>query len=313
MRHLSRLLFLPLGAVLGTGCFVNTGPDVEKNPCDPNPCTQGDKTQCVNEDGNARCLCKPGTVLRPSGACEPLTAVNCPEHGGDTSEPDDCLSRAAPLATNVQRQQSIEPVGDYDFFKIDGTVDNVYTVTVEPGPGSLMPRVDVFDQGGEWIRAHDGRPKAQVGFKARASAPYYVRVSHSPMDASAATGAYALTSSLVGKDDYGDLPADSTLFVPDVGGTNTPNTRYGRFEYGQDEDWIALDVTQGTTYRIEFDTSRFLPALAAFTREDVKNPFRTARAAYVDISSPGGNTRVYLNLYSPQAEPGSYAFRLFRY
>jgi hypothetical protein len=313
MRHtLSRLFFLPLSALLGTGCFVNTGPGTERNPCDPNPCTQGDKTQCVNEDGDARCLCKPGTVLRPSGACEPITAANCPEHAGDTSEPDDCLSRAVTLATNVQRQQSIEPVGDYDFFKVEGTVDNVYTVTVEPGPGSLMPRVDVFDQGGEWINSQDGRPKAQVGFKARATAPYYVRVSHSPMDPSPATGAYALTSSLVGKDDYGDTSSEATLFVPDVGGTNTPTTRSGKFEYGQDQDWIALDTTQGTTYRIEFNTNLAVPAIAAFRREDVKNPFQTARAAYVDIS-PGNATRVFLNLYPAQGEPGSYAFRLFRY
>ncbi|MGZ3457305.1 MAG: hypothetical protein ACXU86_02250, partial [Archangium sp.] len=121
MRHpFSRLGFLPLAAVLGSGCIVSPlDPGTQQDPCTPNPCTQGDKTWCVNEAGNARCLCKEGTVLRPSGVCEPVTAANCPEHPGDSAEPDDCLSRAPTLAAdNTQHQQTIDPVGDYDFFRI---------------------------------------------------------------------------------------------------------------------------------------------------------------------------------------------------
>ncbi|HYO54217.1 hypothetical protein [Archangium sp.] len=310
---LSRFLFLPLAAVLGTGCWVGNGPDTQKDPCAPNPCTQGDKTWCVNEDGNARCLCKEGTILRPSGVCEPITALNCPEHPGDSSEPDDCLSRAFTLAADstTQRQQSIEPVGDYDFFRVDGKLRTVYSVTVEPGPGSLMPRVDVFDQGGQWVRSQDGRPKAQVGFKARATAPYYVRVSHSPFDVSAATGQYALTFTPVGEDQHGDSATEAFTVVPDVGGT-TPTERYGRLEYGQDEDWFAISATRDVTYRIEFDTTRYVPAIAGFTSEDVKNPFHTWHNSFVEIRA-ASTTTLYLVLYSDKGETGSYAFRVFRY
>jgi hypothetical protein len=315
MRHTpSRLFFLPLAALLGTGCLVvDSDPNPPKDPCSPNPCTQGDKTTCVNEDGNARCLCKPGTILRPSGACEPISTANCPEHAGDSSEPDDCLSRAATLSgTSAQRQQSIEPVGDYDFFRIDATVRNVYSVTVEPGTGSLMPRLDIYDQEGLWVTSHDGRPKAQAGFKARATAPYYVRVSHSPVDPSHATGLYSLTYAALGQDDFGDTAAEAPTIVPDVGGTTTPTDRFGRLEYGQDTDWFAISATVGTTYRIEFDTSRTVPALAAFTSADVKNPFLTAQNSFVEIKA-ASSTTLYLAFYSAKGEPGSYGFRVFRY
>ncbi|HEX5752134.1 MAG TPA: hypothetical protein VFZ09_38315 [Archangium sp.] len=312
---LSRFLFLPLAAVLGTGCLVTSGPDqTPDDPCDPNPCTQGDKTLCVNEAGNARCLCKQGTILRPSGVCEAITTLNCPEHAGDTSEPDDCLTRAVLLASDatVQRLQTIEPVGDYDFFRVDGKLRTVYSVTVEPGSGSLMPRLDVFDQGGQWITSKDGRPKAQVGFKARATAPYYVRMSHSPFDPSPGTGQYALTLTPVGEDVHGDSSTEATTIVPDVAGTSSPTDRNGRLEYDQDEDWFAISVTKDVLYRIEFDTSRVVPAMAGFTKEDVKTPFYTWKSSFVEIRA-ASTTTLYLVMYSDGGVTGNYGFRVFRF
>jgi hypothetical protein len=310
---LSRLLFLPLTALLGTtGCFVDTGSH-DTNPCEPNPCNQGQKTTCANENGKAVCLCAPGTVLRPSGACETVSAANCAEHPGDDAEPDDCLSRAATLTVGgPQRQQSIEPIGDYDFFKVDATEKTLYNVTVEPGPGSLMPRVDVFNQQGVWQNSQDGRPKAQLVFKARATAPYYLRVSHSPYDASAATGPYALNLSSLGLDDHGDDATEATSITPELGGTTSTPYRNGNIQYGQDEDWIAIAATIGVTYRIEFDTNRFIPAVAGFTRENTQQPFGTWRHPYVQIRAES-TTTLYIAFYSPTgAETGSFGFRVLR-
>ncbi|WNG48618.1 hypothetical protein F0U60_34285 [Archangium minus] len=314
MRHpLSRFFFLPLTAVLGTGCLVNSGPNTPKNPCDPNPCTQGDKTVCVNENNQARCVCREGTVQRPNGTCEPLSTLNCPEHPGDSAEPDDCLARAGTLTKDsASRQQSIEPVGDYDFFRVDATSRDIYSVTVEPKQGALLPRVDIFDPAGLWLTSQDGQPKAQVGFKARATGPYYVRVSHSPMDPSPATGLYALSFSSLGQDDHGDGSTESTSISAEEWNVPSPTNRYGRLEYGLDEDWFSLSVTQGTLYRIEFDTSRYVPAAAFFTREDVKNPVHTSKNSYVEIRAQS-TTTLYIDLYSPQGETGSYAFRVFYY
>lgn len=315
MRHpLSHLLFLPLCAVLGTACLLDTTPQPEKNPCEPNPCTQQGKTTCANENGTARCLCEPGTVARPSGVCEPVTTANCAEHAGDDYEPDDCLSRATSLTLGgTPRQQSIEPIGDYDFFKLDATLRHVYTVTVEPGQGSLMPRVDVFDQAGVWQTSQDGRPTAKVSFKARATAPYYVRMSHSPVDPSAATGLYSLSVASLGQEDHGDSSSEATNISADMGGTASPTTRHGKLEFGQDVDWFALPATQGYTYRIDFKTTGYyVPTLAGFTREDVKQPFLTIRNSFVEIRA-ATTTTLYLVLYSPEGEVGSYGFQVQEY
>ncbi|HEX8823611.1 MAG TPA: hypothetical protein VF794_27055, partial [Archangium sp.] len=297
-----------------TGCMLDTNSN-DPDPCDPNPCTQSGKTTCASENGKAVCLCAPGTVPRPSGVCETVSAANCAEHPGDTSEPDDCLSRAAALtADGRQRQQSIDPIGDYDFFKLDGLARELYSVTVEPG-GSLMPRVDVFDQQGVWQGSQDGRPKAQLIFKARATAPYYVRMSHSPYDASAATGPYALTLSSLGQDDYGDNSTEATSLTPtivDSSGSTVPY-RNGNIQYSEDEDWIAIAATQGTTYRIEFEPNRLIPAVAAFTREDTKQPFLTIRNSWVELKA-ATTTTLYVDFYSPTgAETGAFGFRVLSF
>jgi hypothetical protein len=137
-------------------------------------------------------------------------------------------------------------------------------------------------------------------------------VSHSPFDVSAATGAYALTFSSLGQDDHGDNSTEATTITADVAGTTSPTARYGRLEYGQDQDWFALSVTKGTTYRIAFDTGRSVPTLAGFIREDVKTPFLTRRNATIDILAES-TTTLYLDLYSPQGEAGSYAFTVQSY
>ncbi|HEX8439434.1 hypothetical protein, partial [Archangium sp.] len=163
-----------------------------------------------------------------------------------------------------------------------------------------------------WMLSQDGRPKAQAAFKARATAPYYVRVSHSPVDPSAATGAYSLNVVSLGQDDYGDTSGEATTLVPDVVGTQNPTNRTGNLQYAQDEDWIALAVTQGTRYRIEFDTSRFVPALAGFTRENTKEPFLTARNSPVEIVA-ATTTTLYIAFYAPNGETGGFGFRVLRY
>src|SRR5262249_22948674 len=153
------------------------------------------RNQCVAENGAARCLCNPGFVARPSGACEQITASNCPEHAGDPAEPDDCMSRAKAIATTEQpRSQSIDPIGDYDFLKLDAQANNVYNVTVKSS-GSLLPRIDVFDQGGVWLSGIDSPATAVLSFKARYAGPHFLRIAHSPFDPSVATGPYTVAVS----------------------------------------------------------------------------------------------------------------------
>lgn len=314
----SRLSPLLLAALLGPGCVAqgpNPNPTPVKDPCDPNPCTQGAKTTCANENGVARCLCAPGTVQRPNGACEPLSVLNCPEHLGDASEPDDCLARAVVLAPTgtSSRQQSIEPVGDYDFFRVEGSARNVYTVTVKPGEGSVLPRVDVFDQAGLWLASQDGQPQVQLGFKARAAAPYYVRVSHSPKDASAAIGLYTLALSAPVQDDYGDTSDAATALTVNAGSASSPVATSGVLEYGQDEDWFSFPTKTKSLYRVEFNTAspNLVPTLTVFTKEDVKNPLLVTPNAYVEFKAD--TSRFYLDVSSAKGLAGPYAIRVFEY
>jgi hypothetical protein len=139
-----------------------------------------------------------------------------------------------------------------------------------------------------------------------------VRVSHSPFDPSPATGQYALTLTPVGEDVHGDNPNDPTAIVPDVGGTTNPTEIYGRIEYDQDEDWFVINATQGTTYRIDFDPDRALPALAGFTSQDVKNPFHTWHNSFVEIRAES-TTKLYLVMYAYEGQTGGYGFTVVRY
>ena len=149
---------LALAAALVTpGCVVNGGDDGAV--CTVSTCREPNRTQCVVEGGETRCLCDVGYVSRPSGVCEPVSAANCAVHAGDSAEPDDCQARAwALVADGRPNTRSIDPIGDLDFFRFEARAGRIYSVTVVPEGGSLLPRVDAFDQGGVWLDAVDGRP-----------------------------------------------------------------------------------------------------------------------------------------------------------
>ncbi len=303
-RSLFPLLTLLL-ALHGAGCVVKDAPDAS---CNPNPCREANRGTCVVEAGEARCLCDAGFISRPSGVCEPVGASNCAEHGGDSFEPDDCVARAQPLTSNgPARQQTIDPVGDYDFFQFTTTARHVYSINVKAS-GALLPRVDVFDQGGVWIAAAEAPGQAQFFFKARVSTPHFARISHSPLDPSVATGGYSLTFNSLGQEDHGDFAEDATRATPDHFETATPNSHYGRFEYPRDEDWFTFTASSTREYRLSFEGgSRLIPAVAVYSASNLNQPLFTDQNATVYFSVPAGGT-AFIVIYSPKGEEGSYAF-----
>jgi hypothetical protein len=298
-------LLLFLSALHGVGCVVDDNPNAS---CEPNPCRELNRTACVVEANEARCLCDPGFIARPSGACEPVGASNCAEHSGDSFEPDDCLSRAQPLGNNssTSRQQSIDPVGDYDFFQFSTTARHVYSINVK-GSGALLPRVDVFDQGGVWLTAAEGPGQTTLYFKARVSSPHFARISHSPLDPSVATGGYSLSFNSLGQEDHGDFAEDATRVTPEFFETTTPSSLYGRFEYPRDEDWFTFSASSSREYRLSFDGTRLVPAVAVYSSSNLNQPLFTDQNATVYFSVPAGGT-AFLVIYSPKGDEGSYAF-----
>ncbi|MDY7224769.1 hypothetical protein [Hyalangium rubrum] len=304
-RPLSSLLVLA-SALYGVACTVNSRDD---NPCDPSPCKDANKSVCVEEAGEARCLCDAGFLARPNGACEPVSATNCAEHGGDLAEPDDCQVRARIIDSGPARQQTIDPIGDYDFFQFAGTSGHVYSLIVR-AEGSLMPRVDVFDQGGVWLAASEAPNRTDLYFKAHSTANYFARVSHSPVDPSVATGGYSLTFASLGQEDHGDFAEDATRIYADPFNATTPTSNNGRFEYPRDDDWFTFSGSRSRNYRLSFDPNRSLPAVAVYMGNDLRQPLFTAQNATVDFNLPADGT-AFLVVYSPQGNEGSYAFNFF--
>ncbi|MBN1208152.1 MAG: hypothetical protein JXB05_25040 [Myxococcaceae bacterium] len=297
---------LVLAALHGTACIVDTTDDT---PCDPNPCATANRTVCVEEAGEARCLCDRGFIARPNGACEPVGPSNCAEHAGDASEPDDCLLSARPLSegSGGARQQTIEPIGDYDFFQFTATARGVYKLSVK-ADAPLMPRVDVFDQGGLWLSSAEAPGQVELYFRARTSAPYFARLSHSPQDPSVAVGGYTLSLTPRGEDFHGNFAEDATPATDPY--TSNPDPNYGRFEYPYDEDWFSFSGTQGRSYSLSFDPSLMLPVVAVYDGSNLRQPLFTDRNAELSFSVPASRT-FFIVLYAPQGEEGSYAFKLF--
>ncbi len=294
----THLFLLALAAALSsTGC-------VDKEAvCTPSTCREPNRTQCVVEGDETRCLCDVGYVSRPSGVCEPVSAANCAEHLGDASEPDDCQARARTLVADGRpNPRSIDPIGDLDFFRFEARAGRIYSVTVVP-EGSLLPRVDAFDQGGVWLDAVDGAPRAELTFKAPTAAPYFLRVSHSPVDISAATGPYVLTFVEVGPDDHGDGPNSATRVS-----TGTSST-FGRFEYRRDEDWFEFSASTGRNYRLTFEgpSGRVLPVVEVYLSSDLRTPLFSRQNPTIDFSVPASGT-AYLVMYMPNGTLGSYGF-----
>lgn len=277
--------------------------------CQPNPCTEANRATCVEESGKPRCLCDSGFIARPSGACEERSALNCPEHGGDSAEPDDCIARAKAIAPAAPaRLQSIDPAGDYDFLQFGATIRHVYRVSVTAS-GNLLPRIDLFDQGGVPLAYSESVGQATLLYKARATANHLVRISHSPLDPSVAVGGYNVNLITSGQEDHGDLPSEATVEEAQPStGTVTPLA--GTFEYPGDQDWFSFVAQAGLTYRVTFDSTKVVPAAAIYRASAPQSPAYQFQQVDTAFTMPAGET-AYLVLYTPPGL-GSYAFTFTR-
>lgn len=299
----TKLALVTAVALLGAGCNVTRKPPAD--PCEPNPCTQPNKTTCVNDAGNALCQCNEGFVMRPSGACEPLSAANCPEHGGDTSEPDDCMARAQALAfSTTPTQRTIDPVGDFDFFTFTATANHVYRAKVIATGASLSPRADVFDSFGRLMATAEGGTTIELSTKLYTGGQHYLRVMHSPIDPTVATGAYTITLKDEGVEDHADGPDGATVITADLSGTQ-PQDHTGSFEFAEDQDWFQFSASTSTAYRITFSGTP--PQLALWTNPDSGQPVWTVEQSVVDFDVPQGGT-AYLSVYPTTSNSYSFTF-----
>jgi hypothetical protein len=294
------LLTFALVALSAFGLGCRGEPQVDA--CHPNPCTQTNRQLCVIEEGAAVCLCNAGFLSRPDGTCEEVNANNCPEHRGDFGEPDDCMPRARLVAPGWgERSQSVDPIGDVDFFTFAGEANHIYTVTVK-GTAPLFPRVDLFDRDGAHLSSAERTGQASLTIKIRQTSPnYYLRVTHSPIDASVAKGSYRLTLTTSGAEDHGDTFAEATMITANPPSPPPPPVQ-GRFEYPGDTDVFSFAGAAGT-YQVAFPQA--VPQLAIYLASNLSMPLVTASGqASVDFTLTSSEA-VYLVLTLPGSPVGT--------
>lgn len=303
-----------LAALLAAGCAYVPPEPPGPNPCDPNPCAQAHRTVCSNQAGLPVCLCDPGYLPRPAGGCEAVTEANCPTHAGDSAEPDDCLANARAIAAGeAARSQSVDPVGDYDFFALTTSAANVYLATASPA-GSLAPRIDLFDASGGHVSSAEYSAAlgfARLGFRADYGGVYYLRVSHSPLDPSVGSGGYSFFVGSGGVDEYGNTRLSAAAIAAvQAGQANAAHA--GAFQYDADEDWLAFSATASVQFTVSFDPGQVVPQMEIYT-DAGDLPLAVVRQAAASMifsaAQLGSTNKVYLRLLSPPGG-GSYQFDL---
>ena len=168
-----------------------------------------------------------------------LTAYEPDEAGGG-------FESAAPLLVDTPFQAGIQSPDDTDWFRIDVTAGNTYTLsalTDTDQDGSLETAlIELFDATRTSISAADGRHtdgSATLAFKATSTGPHYLAVRSYRGD----TGTYTLSAT---QGNQADLIGDSrdTAAALTIGGDNR-----AVLELASDLDWFSVDVDAGSSYR----------------------------------------------------------------
>ncbi|MBL6795159.1 MAG: S8 family serine peptidase, partial [Synechococcus sp. BS307-5m-G34] len=164
-------------------------------------------------------------------------------------EPDEAgagFESAAPLLVDAPFQAGIQSPDDTDWFRIDVTAGNTYTLsalTDTDKDGSLKTAlIELFDSTRTTISAADGRHtdgSATLAFKATSTGPHYLAVRGYRGD----TGTYTLSAT---QGNQADLIGESrdTAAALTIGGDNR-----AVLELASDLDWFSVDVDAGSTYR----------------------------------------------------------------
>jgi len=147
----------------------------------------------------------------------------------------DTPATATPLALNTLAEGFMQSATDLDVFSVQLAAGQTYTFGAAYPFFDMM--IEVLDSGGAVV-AMDLR---SLDYTPSASGTFYFRVSYPE------TGE-ELYQAYVALDEY---PDDSSSAVPIPLGS----TLAGQVFPDEDRDWLRIDLTPGTTYRIRFTTS----------------------------------------------------------
>ncbi|WP_224363903.1 PPC domain-containing protein [Hyalangium versicolor] len=226
------------------------GPDgacVIPNPCEPNPCTQPNKTICSVSDGQAVCACVSGYVPEGDG-CKPEQTITCEgQHStGDAFEPDECpaLARSIGAGGTQNEEHTLSPVGDEDWLKLPVVAGHLYEAIATGAAGQTLD-LDLYAADGTTVLAsdHRGQTVAKILHKAAGSGQLFFRI-HAFV--SGESGAYTLSIVDLGVDDFADEPEFATRLTAPNG---TPVS--GALQFDGDRDVVKLSLVAGHSYRFE--------------------------------------------------------------
>jgi hypothetical protein len=228
------------------------GACVTKTACTPSPCTLPHQTRCEVTNGAARCLCAEGYA--PAGAgCSATPVFDCEaQHSGsaaeDEFEPDECPSQANALTLGTPQMRSLAPTGDVDWVSVFGEKNHILKLTLS---GAVALYVDLYDSTGLIALAadHRGNPTAEVQFSAPASGTYFVRVKALR---TSDTGAYTLTATDLGADDYTGVLDEALEVEPG-------NPFSGAVQFPGDEDVVKVALPSLRTLEVTLAANSAMP------------------------------------------------------
>ncbi|WP_224241928.1 pre-peptidase C-terminal domain-containing protein [Hyalangium gracile] len=271
---------------------------VVPNPCEPNPCTAPNKTDCSVANGQPVCACVSGYVPEGDG-CRPEQTVTCVgQHTtGDSFEPDECpgLARAVGAGGMQNEAHTLSPAGDEDWFKLTAVAGHIYEAVATGAAGQRL-HLDLYAADGTTVLAsdHGGQATVSLLHKAAGAGELFFRVR---AFASGETGAYSISISDVGVDDFADEPALATTLTA-TSGTAVP----GELQFDGDRDVVKLPLSAGRSYRFE---AAWSATSTASLQLELIAPDRTTVVVSSQQVAPGALTRItsggdyYLRIQEP--------------
>jgi hypothetical protein len=150
----------------------------------------------------------------------------------------------------------LETYSDTDWFKVDGTSGNIYTITLDSADMS-WPYLNVYDKDGnaiwdniswDWSASEDDK----VYFTATSDDDFFVEV------AGWETGTYDLTiTSAANPDSEGSTVSSASVFASIDASDSSVNNHIiaGRLDSNYDQDWFKVTAVSGTTYEVTLDST----------------------------------------------------------
>ncbi|MFL5351085.1 PPC domain-containing protein [Archangium sp.] len=278
--------------VLCAGCpgkiGTDDGTDVTPppaNPCQPNPCTAPNKTDCSVSNGKAVCACVAGYTPQGDGCQREPTPTCAGQHSlGDAFEPDECPALARMVSTSGPSEpHTLTSSADEDWFRLDATAGTIYEVSAFGDLGLAM-RVDLYDADGTTQLASEsaGASGTDVAYKARATGSLYARVLSADR---ASLGSYSVSFGELGTDDLPDTPAQVT--TPSL--TPDGTAHGGALQFLGDTDVVRVHLEAGHAYVFQ---AAWSTSLAAALRLELLDTDETTVVLSSESATPRFTTLV---------------------